>query len=144
MFSRQFKEQICEVDPVRFFLAIAALPCAQSPAPSFSPTSLGFDGSIVKTALRHLALSAPAPSSSTLLRSPASAPREPGERPKRPMPLRAPARPQIPHNRRHKQRTAKPSQPRLLNQLRAPPRTHTAAPPRPSIEERHQIQLVRG
>ena len=54
-----------EADPVRFFLA--ALQCTPSPAPSFcSPSILGFDSSIVKTALRHLAWAGTAPSSRLL------------------------------------------------------------------------------
>ena len=56
---------IREADPVRFFLA--ALQRTPSPAPSFcSPSILGFDSSIVKTALRHLAWAGTAPSSRLL------------------------------------------------------------------------------
>ena len=140
-----------EADPVRFFLA--ALQCAPSPAPSFcSPSILGFDSSIVKTALRHLAWAGTAPSSRLLapsslvcdssivkpaLEKSSVVTTAPGKQHRR-------HRPQIPNNRRRIQRTSKPLQPRLLNHLQAPARTHRTAPRRHIIEDRHDIQVVRG
>ena len=86
-----------------------------------SPTSLVCDSSIVKPALEKSSVVTTAP----------------GKQHRR-------HRPQIPNNRRRIQRTSKPLQPRLLNHLQAPARTHRTAPRRHIIEDRHDIQVVRG
>ena len=150
VFKRQFHALLLnikfvtfrEADPVCF--SLAALQRTPSPAPSFcSPSILDSDSTIAKTALRHLALTSTAPAPRLLAPSSLvcdSSIVKPA--------LEKSSIATTAHRKQHRrriQRTSKPLQPRLLNPLLAPARTHRTAPRRRrTIEDRHDIQVVRG